>query len=135
MKKLTPKFTGEIKSGKLYFDDRNKFDRYLLSLKGKVEIVVKKFKKERSLQQNKYYWSVVVPLISSELGYTREEMHEVLKSLFLKDHINFKGENLVIIRSTTDLKTDEFENYLSEIRIWASKELSIYVPEPNEINY
>lgn len=28
-----------------------------------------------------------------------------------------------------------FENYLSKVRQWASQELNVYVPEPNECDY
>ena len=37
-------------------------------------------------------------------------------------------------RSTANLNTKEFENYLEEIRRWAITDLSINIPEPNE-NY
>jgi hypothetical protein len=36
------------------------------------------------------------------------------------------------VRSTSDLSTIEFEEYCSKIRMWASKELGVYIPSPNE---
>ena len=39
---------------------------------------------------------------------------------------------LPTLRSTTDLDTSEFEYYMKEIRQFASSELGIIIPEPNE---
>lgn len=93
----------------------------------------------RSLPENRYYFGVVVKIISDELGYTREEVHEILKQKFLSEVIFLKTKESVkeirIPRSTTNLKTVEFEEYLSSIRQWASMELSIYIPTPNENGY
>lgn len=93
--------------------------------------------KIRSLPQSKYYWGVCIKILSDELGYTDEEIHEVCKSMFLKDviHLKTKGGGLkevVIVKSTRDLTTIEFEDYLSKIRVFASLELGIFIPEPNE---
>lgn len=95
-------------------------------------------KKNRSGNQNRYYWSVVIELISEHTGFTREEIHEILKHKFLRRTIwiphNADGvkEMNVIARSTTDLTTKEFEEFLSSIRGWAAICLGISIPEPNE---
>ncbi len=90
----------------------------------------------RSLPQSKYYFGVVVKIISDELGYTREEVHEICKQMFLSEIIFLKTKKGVrqirVPKSTTELKTVEFEEYLSSIRQWASMELGIYIPTPNE---
>ena len=97
-------------------------------------------KKQRSNNQNRYYWGVVIDLLSEHTGFNREEMHEVLKHKFLrrtlwipkKDGIQ---EQSIITYSTTDLTTKQFEDYLSEIRIWSSQDLGLFLPEPNEVDY
>ena len=92
--------------------------------------------KIRSTPENKYYWGVVVEILSDELGYSKNEIHEILKGMFLSDVKFLKTKNGVkearIPKSTTELTTAEFENYLSEIRQWAIMELGILIPEPNE---
>lgn len=94
-------------------------------------------KKNRSNQQNRYYFGVCVYLLSEHLGYSREEVHEILKHKFLRQTlwISKKGgvqEMSIITKSTTELTTKQFEEYLSEIRMWASAELGVCLPEPNE---
>ena len=86
----------------------------------------------RSTSENKYYWGVVLDILSNELGYTKEEMHSVLKNLFLKELIHIKGKEFESVKSTAELTTTEFEEYLSDIRVFASKDFSIWIPEPNE---
>ena len=102
----------------------------------KKEINLKELKL-RSVSENKYYWGVVLDILSDELGHTKTEMHEILKTKFLRDIAYIKkknGEHLKVetSKSTTDLKTNEFEDYLSKIRNFASAELGIWIPEPNE---
>src|SRR5690606_15004888 len=112
---------------KLALDYPEKFNQYLESLTGRIEVVVKKFRKSRSDNENRYYWGVVVELLSKELGYEREEMHEALKWQFLRD----ESRKIPTVRSTADLSTVEFEDYLSRIRRWASIEMEINIPLPN----
>lgn len=126
---MNPIFYGTVKQGKLVLNRRETFDQHLLSLEGDVQLSIGKRKKLRSNSENKYYWAVVVALLSECTGYNPEEMHDALRMLFLKE----KGRGFETIRSTSSLSTVEFEDYLSKIRIWASKELACYVPEPNEV--
>jgi len=92
--------------------------------------------KNRSNPENRYYWGVIVELLSQELGYEREEMHEILKAIFLKEKTFLKTkagvEEVAFARSTSELNTAEFEDYLRRIRVFASTELGIFVPLPNE---
>lgn len=92
--------------------------------------------KSRSNPQNRYYWSVVIGTISEETGYTPSEVHEIIKHKFLTEVrlLNRKDKvvELKVSGSTANLDTKQFEELMSQIRIWASSELSIFVPEPNE---
>lgn len=98
------------------------------------------FSKQRSSPQNSYYWGVVIEVLAnhSEIGYTKDEWHEILKHKFLritlwipkKDGIK---EMSVITKTTTKLTTKDFEEYLSQIRSWASQDLGCFIPEPNEM--
>lgn len=98
------------------------------------EICVKPWRDNRSDRQNRYYWGIVVREVASHTGYTDEEAHEILKHLFLS-RVALIGEGSVTIaRSTKHLNTVEFEEYLSKVRQWASRELSVYLPLPNEVN-
>ena len=82
----------------------------------------------RSIQQNKYYHGVVCKLISDHTGYTSEEVHQILAEQFL----SYEKDGRKFVQSTTKLKTTEFEAYMEECRRWASMELQVYIPLPNE---
>lgn len=92
----------------------------------------------RSLHQNKYYWSVIIETLvnHNNSGYTRNEWHEILKSMFLSEVKMLSTKHgLKEIRipiSTTEISTVGAEDYYSQIRQWASIELSCWIPEPNE---
>ena len=129
---MNPIFFATIKKGKVIFNNVQLFNNYLLSLEGKdVEVVVRKPKKERSNPQNRYYWGVVINLLCETTGYTPEEMHEALKMLFLKDNTR----KLPTLRSTTELTTIEFEDFLEGVRVWAASELNCIIPLPNEVDF
>ena len=130
---MTPKFKTKVINKELLITHPIK--EYISSLDGDVSVIVKKWRESRSDNQLRYYWGVVVKIISEETGYTKEEIHEVLKSKFLWDYVNFEGKEIMIIRSTSDLNTSSMEEYLSEVRQWASAELSLYIPLPNEVEY
>ena len=98
-----------------------------------VVVEIKLDKATRSNQQNRYYWDIVVGLISECTGYEPDEVHEILKQEFLGKQLQL-GEKTFTLATTTNQTTLEFEDYLSKIRVWASKELGCYIPLPNE-NY
>ena len=113
-----------------------------LSMPEIVEVVVRPYtdKSPRSNQQSRYYWGVVIPLISDYTGYTKDEIHEILKHLFLAEMLEIKSKDgeqhkIRIAKSTTDLNTTEMEDFLSNIRQWAAMELGVFVPTPNEADY
>ena len=126
---MVPKFFGEVIFGNLRLYQPERYEEYILSLDGDVELTLEKVKKQRSNNQNRYYWGVVVELLSKELGYTTEETHEALKYKFLMVE---KGV-LPTVKSTTDLTTQEFEEFMSRVREWSSVFLNCYIPDPNEV--
>jgi hypothetical protein len=91
---------------------------------------IKEAKNKRSLQQNKYYWGVVVEIVAEHTGYNPHEAHQELAEMFLSyTHENGKR----FVESTTELNTLEFEKYTEKCRIWAASELQVTIPLPNEI--
>ena len=115
--------------------DKRRLYQVLKHLKGGVyKISLQKIKDSRSLNQNKYYWAVVVAVLASELGYFKDEMHMLLRRKFLgyTKANPITGEAEVFAKSTTDLNTQEMEEYLESVRVWAISELDVYIPLPNE---
>jgi len=127
-------FVGSVKDGKLILDLPGNFNRYLITLEGKrVSCEVKKFRKKRTDQQNKYYFGVIVNILSKQLGYEPEEIHLMLRERFLRIH-DEKHPDFVIAKSTTKLNTQEFNEYIEAIQRWAAQELKIYIPDPQTID-
>jgi hypothetical protein len=99
-------------------------------------------KNKRSLPQNAYYWSCVVPMVREGLrdaGYdevkTDEDAHEVLKHLFLKQQVGSEKTGGVMIeftRSTTQLTKEMFNEYLENIWKWSAEFLGVVIPNPGQ---
>lgn len=93
--------------------------------------------KQRSKQQNKYYWSVL-RLISDELGNEADDrtLHEIFKFKFLQVNTGIidetTGEVLIHVKSTTGLSKQEFIDYLENISRYVAQSFNIVVPPPGE---
>lgn len=137
---MIPIFRARRNKSVIELYSKQTFDIYIQTLKEELDIIVKNHKgiaKQRSVNQNNYYWGVVLPLISDCTGYEINECHEILKSIFLSYEVKLKlkkGEsNINTSKSTSNFTTVQMEEYLTKVRQWASQELSCYVPLPNEV--
>jgi len=105
---------------------------WLTGYTGKLYATYDKRKPKRSLSINRYYWGVVLPMIENETGHTKEELHSLFKSMFLVVEIRkVLGKDVRIVRSTTDLTTGEFMQYLDRI----AAEVNIELPNPEDAGY
>jgi len=129
---IKPLLYGTVTKGKLVFDYPAQLASHLQRLDGAVQITIEPKKKKRSTAENNYMWGVVIPILAEYFGYDNEEMHEALKMTFLKVHSDGKPDT---VKSTAKLSTTEMEDYLSSIRIWASRDYGVFIPEPNEIEW
>lgn len=124
-------FRGTVKGNKTVIYNKPLFSNYLRGLEGQeVEIIVRKPRKPRTNQQNAWYWACVVAIPAEHFGYTPEEMHEAFKFLFLKKHEEGKPDT---VRSTTDLTTKEFSEYVETCREWAAKQ-GLVIPDAESVN-
>lgn len=112
----------------------------------KWEIVIKPYRFKRTLAQNSYLWGVVYKTIEdNDAGwFINEETEAAIRGTGIKPtdliHEYFKQVYLlvgtlggtVITRSTTDLSTSEFTEYVENIMRFASTQLGIYIPTPEE---
>lgn len=142
------KYTREFRAivlpgGKLPIDISNEIKSLLDYLSGKdVVIGIKLFTKRRSNKQNRYYWSVVVRTICQMMQDAGNEMDEDETHDFLREEvgklkmaiIDPSGEPYFKLRSTTDLTTKEFEDYLEKIRAFAAR-FGYAIPMPQEELY
>ncbi len=130
--------TGFVKRGRLEIRNRKQFTGALRRMRdGEVLVTIEKKSATRSQQSNRYYWGVVVELLSEHTGYTPEEIHDVLKAKFLPKTLavadgngEIKGE-FVIGGTTTKLNKLEFGEFIERVRRWAAEDLSVVIPDPD----
>ena len=127
---MTMECRAEIVDGLLVVENERLLNEYLKRNEGKkMLVVVKPIRNQRSLNQNAYYHGVVLKILSEELGYFKDEMHDVLKNKFLH-YVDEHGNDRT--KSTSDLTTLSMKEYMDKIRSWALIEYAITIPEPNE---
>ena len=133
---MLTKHLAYVKNGKVTFGDRARFNSDVSQYEEKtIEIIVREQKKRRSLNLNAYYWSVAVKLLSEHTGYDKDDMHEILKSMFLRTRYKIKGIWIDGTKSTTKLTNKEMQGYIEEAKVFASTTLGVYIPDPNEVEY
>lgn len=111
------------------------------SFEGKeIEITIKRKYKQRSHQQNRFYWGVIIPMFQ-QIFYehwgeikTSEETHTILKSQCnYTEKVNTNtGEIAKIPQSTTELSITAWLEYEQKIRQFAMDFFNTNIPEPNE---
>lgn len=129
--KLT--YFGKVENGVLKLRNRKQFDEDIKFFEGKdVEITFERKRSKRSDNQNRYWWACM-EILGKELGYRKDEMHEICKFMFLKaEKVDEKtGEVFQYLRSSTELNKMEFADMTSNLIQWAS-EHGIILPLPNE---
>lgn len=135
-------FTFDITAnGHLPDKGRLAVDDLIRSFAGKrVKFSIALATKSRSLNQNAYMWSAVIPPITAafrEAGNSvdDEDVHEYLKTHVGKLRqvvVTPAGEVQKIPGSTKRLTSGEMEIYLEKVRAWAAENLQIVIPLPNE---
>ena len=74
----------------------------------------------RSDNQNKLYWDYITEF-GEYLGYTKNEMHDVLRFKYLSNNIIIGDETLPTLKSTRKITIKEFTTYFASIERWASE--------------
>ena len=70
---MNPVFPGRVEKGRLIRDDPVKYLLQLNKLEGcRVDESLKRRREARSDNQNRYYWGVIVEILSEHCGYTKE---------------------------------------------------------------
>lgn len=127
-------YYSNVKEGKLQNNVRVQIANELKEFEGKrIEIKIQKLKSVRSHQQNKLWW-VYMTILSNEIGYTKDEIHEICKMKFLKKSkvIEKTGEIMEYLGSTAELNKTDFADMVSELIRWSAESLDIILPLPNE---
>ena len=89
-----------------------------LDLSKAWEINVKEYDHQRSIQQNRKYWKLVGEL-GSFLGYSTEEIHQMMKYKYLSYKQEMLGDEMVVIPTTSQLTIKEFIEYCNNVERFA----------------
>ena len=121
------KIYGRVENGKLISSLNEKS---LKIFEGEeVEIRIRVRSNNRSNEQNSLYWKWI-EILSNDLGYTKTELHELIKYKFLKrESKNKDGETTVVIKSTSTLTIKEFNDFMNDILYWSNNTLEISLPQ------
>lgn len=123
-----------IRDGKLQKNVSLQIKNELNHFEGKkVEITIQKLSAKRSDQQNRLWW-LYMNILSKELGFTKDEIHDICKFKFLKmEKVDEKsGEIFEYLGSTAKLNKMEFADLINELIRWVAETFSIILPLPNE---
>lgn len=137
MSNPTPIFPGTVDAaGKLCLREPYTFRQHLWKLAGKpVEVVVRRLRSQRSLEQNSYWWAVPVEIMADYMGEERTATHYALLgecfgyhwSEHLKRHVPNKG-------SSSALTVEEFSQLIEWCPPWALENFGVSIPLPNEVD-
>jgi hypothetical protein len=121
--------------------NRNAIKKVIEQFEGKtILLTIKLNRKQRSNNQNNYYWGVIIPIwkdiLLKEWGdfYSSQETHD-----FLKYNCNFNervnkntGEIIRVSKSTQSNSTTEQEEMHDNCRKLALEMFNVDIPLPNE---
>lgn len=133
--------SASVKGGRLFLRNRRDFDRQIAQFRdgAEVEVEVTIRRATRSVNQNAYYWGVVVHLLSEHTGYTPDEVHEFLKMKFIPKRVALADGNgevvdeYVLGGSTRKMNTIQFGEFMDDVKRFAAETLDCVIPDPNEV--
>lgn len=96
------------------------------------KIEVKEGKHSRSVDQNKYLWHIY-RILGDYLGYEPEEIHELLTYRYLREEKEIKNETVIVITRTSTLNTEEFNDYIRQVKFFAY-EYGCKLPDEKDVS-
>ncbi len=133
----TPIFHGRIRAdGQLELDaaEQSRRRAYLRWLAGRdVEIVIRRQRAQRSLDQNAYLHAVVFPLLATELGDSVEGVKFDLMGERFGWTTTARGHHIPVKAHTAAMTVEECTAFIDWVIPWALTTHGIEIPLPNEV--
>lgn len=118
---------------RIVFNEPAKYAEFRRKLAGmKVEVILRKPKSKRSLDQNAYAHKWPFRIIADAMG----ESIEAAKLCILGEKFGWhqvQGRTLPIKTSTADLSTEEFSDLIEWMPPWALEMFGAVIPLPREV--
>lgn len=132
--------SGRVQKGRLFIRHRRSFDDQIKALdeRWELEITVCRQRATRSTQANRYYWGVVLHLISEHTGDTPDDLHAYFKQRFIPKRLAIcEGNGTatdagVVGGSTRTMTTADFSEHINRIKQFASEFLDLYIPDSED---
>jgi hypothetical protein len=120
----------KIENGSVTIGRHDLRDKIAKCKDGYYKITIKEW--TRSLAQNSYYW-MCLTIIGDELGYTSQELHEIMLDMFAPimtyRDLNNKPKQRKI--RSSEMSTKEMSEYMNHIDRFAAEQ-SIILPQPED---
>jgi hypothetical protein len=138
--KLAAQFTFKLENGAVPPVIRRDINETLKRLATKaITVTVGEAQRQRSRRQNSFYWGVVLPAICEMFRDAGSDASKDEVHLFLKRTVGGLTRAIVlpgggseeVVRSSSDLAPDQWEEWQEKIRAWAA-EWGTELPMPNE---
>lgn len=99
----------------------------------RVEITLKR--ENRTVSQNRLYW-LYLACLEDETGMEKECLHDYFKQKYLTiEDVEIGNITIKKTISTTKLNTSQFSEYTNKIAAFASAELGIILPNPEDLAF
>jgi len=84
--------------------------------------------------QGRYYWGVIVKIISEYLGMFPMDVHNMLLGMFARvgDATDENGKEFMITESTSGMDMARRERFYSDIKTWFVTKYGEYIPDTGE---
>ena len=130
-----PIFFGVVDAdGRLHLEAIAAYRGWLKALTGqRVVLTVKKWVRQRSGNQNRYWHGVVVPMFAAACGYAPWE-HDAVHDELMRVLWGLKPDSnpmLKIRESSTKLTTAEFNKLIELAQVFGAEKLGIVIPDPD----
>jgi hypothetical protein len=102
-----------------------------LDLKKIYSIEITERRIRRTISQNGLYW-LWLQCIAHETGNDKDDLHEYFKQKYLVRERKYIINQLVEVISTKGLSTVQFKELLDNVQMFASTELAITLPDPED---
>jgi hypothetical protein len=131
---VTPIFSGHVSDcGVLAVHEFRDYANHLRSLAGnRVEVIVRKLRSQRSLDQNAYLHGVVFPLIAAEQGDSVEGVKFDLMGEKWGWTMTKGGRHIPVKPHTAEMTVEECTQFIDWVIPWAAQTLNMRIPLPNE---
>lgn len=139
---MIPIWKGKISKGKLQLEDRRGLDDYIRARPdGDYQLILRPkpdATDESSARQYRYLWGVIYKSAedSNLIGYTRDELHEEMKKLFIPVRKVNRGTGDVetVGGSTAGMTVKERSEFIDKVRRQLA-ELGVNTPDVQDVYF